>query len=125
MTEVTDIAEEVVAVLMMALLGMTAALMAGMEEERPPLLEVRALERTSVSTRSARGASCRGRAGTIVWTAVATTTTEEVGEESRWTGLGPGQMRTRARASEVVAGLSIVGATQESFFWRWNSGIVK
>ena len=52
-------------------------------------------------------------------------TTEVVGEESRWTGMGPSYLRTRARASEVAAGLSIVGATQELFSWRWNSGIVK
>ena len=113
-TEVTDIAVEAEAVLMTVLLGMMVALMVVMEGVRSAR-EVMALERTLAPTHSARGASCRGRAGTIVWTAVATTTTEEVGEESRWTGLGPGQMRTRARASEVVAGLSIVGATQESF----------
>ena len=120
-TEVTDIAVEAEAVLMTVLLGMMVALMVVMEGVRSAR-EVMALERTLVPTHSARGASCRGRAGSIAWTAVATITTEAVVEESCWTVMGQGIRRTRVRDSEVAAGLFIIGATRESFCWRWNLG---
>ena len=76
--EVTDIAGEEEAVLMTVPLGMTVALMVVMVVVR----EVRALERTSPPTPSPTGPSRRGRGDTIAWTAVATTTTEAVVEES-------------------------------------------
>ena len=116
--EVTDIAGEAEAVLITVPLGMTAALMVVMVVVR----EVRALERTSATTPSPTGPSRRGREDTIAWTAVATTTTEAVVEESWWRGMGRGQMRTRARATEGALELSIIAATRESFSWRWSLG---